>query len=216
MGITSFTEGDEGEPVDFVAESGLAISGASEPETVKTSRQRESGQRIRFPRSDSETLKRLLQKGQMASISTMESPNSTGEPAAGTAGSSSSYLIAEGGETLRSETVSHSSAAQPGRPHQSVGCLVSFLDPVRDLVGLRRILELDADRTVDPQGLDLLQVRSKVHDAAAGWEVAMYLAIAIADMNVDGLALEPPQLLRRRPGQAQVRHIDVRLHRRVV
>ena len=44
----------------------------------------------------------------------------------------------------------------------------------------------------------------------------MNLSVAIADVDVDRLALECPEFLRLRARQLQVAHVDVRLHRRMV
>src|SRR5439155_789473 len=70
-------------------------------------------------------------------------------------------------------------------------------------------LQLDAHGPVDAQPLDLAQVRPEVDDAAARRQVAVPLAVAVADVGVDRLALESPQFLRLRPRQLQMRYVDV-------
>src|SRR5208282_843152 len=75
----------------------------------------------------------------------------------------------------------------------------------------RGVLQLDADRPVDAQRLDLPQVGGEVHDASAGRQVAMDLTVAVAEMNVDRLAAQPAHLLGTRSGQYEVGDIDVRL-----
>src|SRR5262245_18329487 len=83
---------------------------------------------------------------------------------------------------------------QPRSSEQPVGSLVSFPNPIDDLIRLRRILQLDAHRFVNPQGLDLLQVRGEIDDPSSGRQVAVDLAVTIADVDVDGLSLQPSQL----------------------
>src|SRR5262245_64445176 len=89
-----------------------------------------------------------------------------------------------------------SSPPQPHLPHQPVGRLVRLAHPLDDLRRLRRVLQLDADGAVDAQRLDLAQVRHEIDDAAPRRQVAVDLAVAVAEVDVDRLALQPAQLLR--------------------
>src|SRR5262249_11370631 len=73
-------------------------------------------------------------------------------------------------------------AAQADLFHQPVRGLVSFADPIDDLVRLRRILQLDADCAVDSERLDLLQIGHEVDNAAARGQVAVDFPVAIAQM----------------------------------
>src|SRR5262245_4471201 len=81
-------------------------------------------------------------------------------------------------------------ASQPRLLHEPVRGAVGLGDPLGDLVGLWRIFQLDRDRAVDVEGFDFAQIRLEGDDAAAGWEVAVLFAVAVADVNVDGLSLE--------------------------
>ncbi len=42
---------------------------------------------------------------------------------------------------------------------------------------------------VDGEFLDRLEIRAELHDAPARRKIAMYFAVAVADVNVDGFAL---------------------------
>src|SRR6476661_4221905 len=86
------------------------------------------------------------------------------------------------------------STSQARLAHQPVGRRVRLAHPFDDFLRLRRVLQLDAHRPVDVQVLDLAEVWREIHDAAARRQVAVFFAVAITDMNVDRLALEPPQL----------------------
>ena len=54
--------------------------------------------------------------------------------------------------------------------------------------GVRRIFELDGDDPVDLQFFDCLQIGLEFDDTAARGEVTMDLAVAIADVDMDGSA----------------------------
>src|SRR5262249_6466418 len=77
------------------------------------------------------------------------------------------------------------SRAQPCLAHQPVSRLVGLADPGGDLVWLGRVFQLDADGAVDVKGLDLPQVGREINHAAAGRQVAVDLAVAIAEVDVD-------------------------------
>ena len=83
-----------------------------------------------------------------------------------------------------------------------IGRIVGLAHPVHNLVRPRRIFQLDADGALDPQLLDLPQIRGKLHDAATGRQIAVHLAVAVAQVDVNGFALEPAQLRRRRARSA--------------
>src|SRR5437773_441519 len=78
-------------------------------------------------------------------------------------------------------------AAQLRIPHQSVGRLIGFANPLDDLLRLGRILQLDADGPVDAESLNLTQIRGEIDDATTRRQVAVDFAVAIAHMNVDRL-----------------------------
>ena len=99
--------------------------------------------------------------------------------------------------------------AQARQFHQ-FGCLsIGFFHPGDDLGVVGRVFQLDGDDAVDFQLLDGLQVGRELDNAAAGRQIAMHLAVAIAQMNVDGFALELLHLGGAGVGQDQVADVDV-------
>ena len=61
---------------------------------------------------------------------------------------------------------------------------------------VRRIFELDGDNAVDLQFLDRLQIGLEFDYTAARGKVTVDFAVAIADVNMDGLAFELNELKR--------------------
>src|SRR5437879_645370 len=111
---------------------------------------------------------------------------------------------------------SENSASQPNHLHPPGRFPIGFLDPFDNARRVGRIFELDRDNAVHPEFLDRLQVRSELHDAAAGRQISMYLAVTITQMNVDGFALQFLNLLRPGVRQYQVAYVNVRTHTRMV
>src|SRR5262249_36415880 len=131
------------------------------------------------------TWKRLLQPGQMAAMCTSRFRRHDDY-------SSIRVIMADG--YAKPQAVR--SAAQTDFAHKLVRGLVGFAHPVDDFVGLRRIFQLDADGAVDAKALDFAKVWLKVDHAAARRQVPVYLAVAVAEMDVDRLPLQTPQLFR--------------------
>src|SRR5262249_37826314 len=96
--------------------------------------------------------------------------------------------------------------------HQAGGLRVGFLDPFDDARGVGRVFELDGDGAVDVQFLDGPKVRLEFHDPAAGGQVAVDFAVAIADVDMDGFAFELSQIGRASVRQDKVTDVDVGPH----
>src|SRR5438094_561891 len=90
--------------------------------------------------------------------------------------------------------------AQRRLAHEPVRRLIGFAHPFDDFFRLWRILQLDADGAIDPERLDFAQIRAEIDDAATRRQVAVDLAVAVAQMDVRRLALQSAQLLWSRAG----------------
>ena len=123
-----------------------------------------------------------------------------------------------GARSLRARLLSacpSRSAAETREVHQAGGLSVGFLNPFDDVRRVRRIFELDGDRAVDVQFLDSLEIRLEFDDAAAGRQVAVDFAVAIADVDMDGFAFELDQLERAGVSQHEVTDVDIGADARV-
>jgi len=94
-------------------------------------------------------------------------------------------------------------------PHQRGGARGLHHFGGRHLRVAQEASQPDFARPVDAERLDLAEVGREIDDPAAGRQVAVDLAVAVAQVDVDGPALEPPQLLRGRARQLQVRDVDI-------
>ena len=72
--------------------------------------------------------------------------------------------------------------------HESGGLGVGFLDPLHDAGWVGGVFEFDGNGTIDIEFFDGLQIRSEFHDATSRWKIAMDHAIAITNVDVNGLA----------------------------
>ena len=109
----------------------------------------------------------------------------------------------------------HWSAAEAREVHQAGGLPVGFLDSFDDVRRVRRVFELDGDGAVDAQFLDRLKIRLEFDDAAAGRQIAVDFAVAIADVDMDGSVFELGQINRASVGQYEVADVDIGAHARV-
>lgn len=78
--------------------------------------------------------------------------------------------------------------AQADLVHEPGGLGVGFLDPIDDAGRVGGVFEFDGNGTIDIEFFDGLQIRSKFHDAASRWKIAMDHSIAITNVDVNGLA----------------------------
>src|ERR1041385_8964495 len=105
-------------------------------------------------------------------------------------------------------------AFNPSRPqshqvHQLGRLAIGFLDPLHDALGVGRVFQLDGNYAVDLEFLDGLEIRRELHDAPARRQVAVYVAVAIAEVDMDGLALELAQVGGARVGEHEMADVDV-------
>src|SRR5262245_32830590 len=113
-----------------------------------------------------------------------------------------------------SSLIPSSSSPQPRLAHQAVGGLIGFADPVHNPVRVGGILELDADTAVNLEVVNLAEIGAEIDHPASGGQVAVDLAVAVAQVDVNRLSLQPPEFGGGRAGKLQVRDVGVGLHGR--
>lgn len=106
--------------------------------------------------------------------------------------------------------------SEAGEVHEFGGLAVGFFDPFDDFFGLRRVFELDGDDAIDGEFFDRVKVREKFDDATAGREVAVDLAVAIAEVNVDGFAFQFRQVGGAAVRKDEMADIDVGADARMI
>ena len=93
---------------------------------------------------------------------------------------------------------------------------VGLFHPLDDAGGIGRVFEFNGNSTVDVELLDGLQIGGEFHDTSARRKVSVDLAIAVADVNVDGLAGEFGNFFGTIVGENEMGDVNIRPDARVI
>ncbi len=72
------------------------------------------------------------------------------------------------------------------------------------MIRLRRVFKLNADCAFHCKRFDFAEIGAEVHDTAARRKVAVYLAVAIAQVDMYRLTFQAAKLFRDSAGQLEV------------